>query len=97
MDEYNVHIILGGPGISETYLRFAEQKPNVTMTSQDIKSVAYGPFVCRLEYKGKDPSEVAKLSTSVHTIECTISRRILHEYTFLQIGILISLLVLISL
>ena len=42
--EYNVHIMLGGPGISETCLRFAEQKPMVTMARQDLKSDAYAPM-----------------------------------------------------
>ncbi len=48
VEVFSVHIMRGGPGITETYLKFAEWKPMVTMAGQDLKSVACTPCV----YKG---------------------------------------------
>ncbi len=44
VEAFSVHVMLGGPGITETYLKFAEQKPMVTMAGQDLESVACAPM-----------------------------------------------------
>jgi len=44
VEAFSVDIMLGGSGITETYLKFAERKPMVTMAGQDLKSVACAPM-----------------------------------------------------